>query len=140
MTVHELLEQQLAESGAMLTRSFNGISEADADAKSHPLAMSARETAVHLTECYLAAQAELKGEKFAWGSYEPAATTLAEQLEACGQARSEAVAALLDADEEVAANLAFAYVVTHDHYHVGQMVTLRLSIDATWNYMSIYGE
>ena len=52
----------------------------------------------------------------------------------------DAVVAKLDgsASEEVVKH-AFDYVALHDCYHVGQMCTLRLTLDPEWNAYSIYG-
>ncbi|MBW7928889.1 MAG: hypothetical protein H3C58_12580 [Fimbriimonadaceae bacterium] len=61
------------------------------------------------------------------------ATTQADAIAEMSALRNRAIAV---ADEKIAVE----YIAVHDAYHVGQLVTLRLSVEPDWNYYSIYDE
>lgn len=136
MTTTDLLKRQTTDAGKMLAKAFEGIEERDADTRLEPM-MSAREQANHLTECYIAAKKYCAGEKHDWGTYAPSAESLDQQLAEMFARRDEAVATLLALEDSAQAEHE-GFLVGHDHYHVGQMAILHLTIDPAWDPYCIY--
>lgn len=99
--------------------------------------MSARETVVHLTECYHAAQAELEGRKHSWGTYEPVSDETQRLVAEMRKQWDVMKAAALATDPEHY-NEILAYTTNHDCYHVGQLCSLRLMLQPDWDAYSIY--
>ncbi len=128
-----LLDRLLKTSGNQVLQTFNGLSDVHFDAKPLAHAMSPRETAEHLCDCYQAAIDVSEGREHPWGSTKMAATNPAEAMREMKSLRDRAIAV---ASEEVAVD----YIALHDAYHVGQMVTLRLSVEPDWNSYAIYDE
>ncbi len=122
----------------MLEKTFEGLTEAEADHRFGHL-MSPRQHATHLSEAYVAAVKHAKGEKHDWGSYQPAGSTWDAVLQDWRTRRAEAVEALLGAGDDESLKSASDYIVGHDHYHVGQMCSVRLNLNPQWNAYSIYG-
>lgn len=138
MTIYDLLNKQMADSGKMLGVLFAGVTEEQADQKVNEHAFSFRETIPHLTECCHAVLAHLAGEKYSWGSFKPADTSLSALIADYEATRATAVAGVLAADEAEAVEIATAYLINHDHYHVGQLCTLKMTLDPTWDAYAIY--
>ena len=99
--------------------------------------MSFRVTIAHLCECYVAAVAIAAGREHAWGTFEPKSAALALLLDEWRELR-QAAAEVVVSDDDKLISLGADFVVGHDYYHVGQLVTLRLSFDKDWNSLSIY--
>lgn len=126
MLATELLQSQIEDSGFQVRQVLAGLSGEQWDAKVNENAMSPRETVIHLTECYLATGAATRGEQHAWGSYQPTDTSEAAILAAWESERAAASALVTANPEHVGTGS--AYIVGHDYYHVGQLVTLRLTL------------
>ena len=135
MTAKELLKHQIDDSGNQLVKVFDGIDES-LDSKLTDQAMSPRQVAAHLCECYQAVITEAAGGKHQWGSYQPSTTEWPALWQEVMALRSQASeAALGAADWETHAN---AFIPAHDYYHVGQLAMLRLTKDPAWDPYSIY--
>lgn len=126
MLATELLQKQIEETGFQVRQVVAGLSGDQWDAKVNENAMSARETIIHLTECYLAVRATAQGQQHEWGSYQPEDTSESAILAAWETERATAAALVTGSPEHLATGS--AYVVGHDNYHVGQLVTLRLTL------------
>lgn len=137
MTVEELLRKQTSHVGAQLGRVFGGLTEQQADMQAIPAMMTAREQAEHLCECYEAVKTMAAGGKHEWGTYSSGAGSWAELLAMFDGHRSAAVDAALAGED--GSNIVSGYVVEHDAYHVGQLVSLRSTIDPSWDAYSVYG-
>lgn len=123
--------------GNQLLQALANLTEAQWDAKI-PGAMSPREVVVHCSECYTAGLAGLQGESHDWGSYAAIGGDSGALLAEMKRLRSAVVSGVLEAGTDEALKLAVDYVAVHDAYHVGQLVTLRSTLDPTWNAYSIY--
>lgn len=140
MTTKELLSKQMDSSGFQLSKCIEGWNPAAFDDKLTPNSMSLRVTLVHLAEVYQAVQKQARGDEHEWGSYTPISDG-AEALQAdLWRERKLAVDAVLAVgDDDKAAHMALDYIILHDAYHVGQLCSLRLSIEPDWNMYVIYG-
>ncbi len=137
MTTKDFLKMQLDDSGHQVDAVFAGLPEDQWDARVVAEAMSPRETAEHLAECYIALQDEAQGRKHDWGSYsapDKSGEALIANLKA-ERAKAEELA--LASDDPGVWAMASSFVALHDAYHVGQMVTLRLTL-GDFNPYSIY--
>ncbi len=115
---------------------FEGL--ADLDVKPIPVSMSPRETLAHLFECYTAFITHAGGGKHEWGVFQVPAEVKADPAKYVWSLREEAVAVFNAGNEETVVPLALDFLVLHDCYHVGQMCTLRLTLDPEWPAYSIY--
>lgn len=107
------------------------------DKKVTPGSMSARETAVHLSEAYVACGKHLEGEEHSWGTYTVDTDDPQRLIAHMFKERDVLkMAALKKGPEEFRTVL--AYSSNHDYYHVGQMVALRLEVQPDWDSYSIY--
>lgn len=138
MTGKELLQYQLNTVGHQINKCIEGLDESQVDAKANEQSMSAKETLIHLTECYLASQAALRGEDYAWGSYQAPDSSWAAVLGAFQSTRGNTVHQVIESTSDKALRIGTDYMALHDAYHVGQMVTLRLTLTPDWNSYSIY--
>jgi len=138
MTVEELLRKQTSDCGGQLSRAIAGLSEVDADKKPIPAMMTAREMMEHICEAYHAVKIHAAGGKHEWGSYTSGAETWESLIGHFQTLRETAIEAAFEGEN---GELLIAdFIVGHDNYHVGQLVTLRSTIDPGWNSYSIYGE
>ncbi|HWD41163.1 MAG TPA: hypothetical protein VG944_20105 [Fimbriimonas sp.] len=138
MTAKELLQSQMNDVGGQLQRAVEGVTSEQASIKMHPEAMSVTEQLAHLSEVYQAVLTILAGGKHEWGSYVPPSTEIGALNESCFSLRKQAVEAVLAKEENLQTGSDF--IVGHDNYHVGQLVTTRLGFDPAWNSYAIYGE
>jgi len=137
MTVKELLQSQIANAGYQLQKVSEGLTPEQAELKPHAGMMSFREQLSHLSEAYVATSKELRGEKHDWGTYHVEGGWDA-VLADFQQTRATAAADVLSADDATAAKIGSDFMVGHDYYHVGQLASVRLAIDPSWNSYSIY--
>jgi hypothetical protein len=135
MTTKELLQHQIDDAGYQLDKVFDGI-DASLDSKLTDKAMSPREIAAHLGECYTAVITETGGGKHSWGTYAPSTTEWPALWSEVKELRAKAAAAAVSKDDwETHAN---AFLPAHDYYHVGQMAALRIIQDPEWDPYAIY--
>ncbi|HRI43202.1 MAG TPA: DinB family protein [Fimbriimonadaceae bacterium] len=133
---NELLRFALDESRFQLEKVLEGLSDDAWTAKPTP-SFSPAQTVEHLCEVYTAYKKHVQGEPHEWGSYNSGETTREGVTALMWRLRGEACEAALAGNEE-AGRSAIDYIVMHDAYHVGQLVTVRLALDPEWNAYSIY--
>lgn len=137
MTAKELIQSLVDNAGFQIEQCCAGVTEEQADLKVHDDAMSFRVTIAHLCECYVAAVEIAAGREHAWGTFEPKSAAFAPLLDEWRQLRKAAAEVVVSDDDKLIA-VGADFIVGHDYYHVGQLVTLRLSFDKDWNSLSIY--
>ena len=137
MTAKELLEYELYRVGKQLEIVVSGLDESQFDVKDTDFSMSARETLAHLCEAYTAFIAISRGQKYAWGSYQPTDTHRDALLNEWTNLRDAAVEAALTGDGE-RNKLAYDYMVGHDNYHVGQLAHIRMAAQPDWDSNDLY--
>lgn len=137
MTASELLTNLMTNSGSQLAACIQGVTEDQSDHKLHEDAMSFRVTLAHLCECCHAVLEHAAGREHEWGTFKPQSSAFAPLVEEWKGLREKAVAAVTSDDDKLI-ELGADYIVGHDYYHVGQLVTLRLSFEKEWNSYSIY--
>lgn len=139
MDLKEALTYQLESSAFQVDKVLEGLPADKWEAKLRDDSMSPREAVAHLTECYVASQKEMRGEEHNWGTFAPQATTPDGLLKEMQDERAKAWEAIVSQPGEKAVKAATQFIVLHDAYHVGQLATLRISLDPEWNAYSIYG-
>jgi len=121
----------------MLRAVLKDVPERIVQEKVGPNAMSIHSQCLHLCEAYAAAVVVADGGKFQWGIFHLPDKSWPAVQEELFRLRSIAVARVLDGTDG-AAWIGSEYIVTHDHYHVGQMVTVRWHFQPEWDPYSIY--
>ena len=137
MTANDFALAQLNLAGYMLDKVYEGIDERTLDLRVSPTAMTAREMAEHLSECYVAAAKIAVGEKHEWGNFESADKSWPALLNQMRDLRTVAMDACLNGSDE-GLDCASHYVISHDNYHVGQLCLLRIAADSSWDPYCIY--
>ena len=138
MTANELLKVQLDDVTFQMEKVLEGISENDLDFKPAPTPMSVREQLEHLCEVYVAVEEEFRGVKHAWGEFTLEDKSLENLTAEIAKHRAVAITAVSGADTSDDLSKAYAFMVAHENYHIGQLVALRLAINPDWNAYSIY--
>jgi len=138
MTANELLNKQLDDVSYQLEKVLEGVKESDLDFKVSPTAMSMRELVEHLCEVYTCVEKESRGEKHSWGTFAIADKSWSNLLSEFNKTRAKALGIVSAAQEDKDILSANAYIVAHDYYHVGQLASIRLATDPTWDAYSIY--
>jgi uncharacterized damage-inducible protein DinB len=137
MLASEFASSQAEDCLHQLSACFKDVNDEHATQKPVECMMSIRETALHLMEAYTAIEKAAKGEKHEWGSFSDPGGDFASLIEKFHTARAVAVAAAL-ASMDTNQSLIKDYVIGHEYYHVGQLVSLRLMLDSNWDHYSIY--
>lgn len=138
MTAKELLNKQLEDVSFQIEKVLVGVKESDLDYKVAPTTMSIREIVEHLCEVYLAVEEESKGGSHEWGSFSIADKSWSNLTSEFSAGRAKAVGIVLAGDDDKSLLSGTGYIVAHDCYHLGQLVTLRLATDPSWDAYSIY--
>lgn len=121
-------------------KAYEGMASSSWDHRNSPGAMSPREAAEHLCECYTAFNTTAAGGKHEWGSFQLVDKSEANLIATMNTIRCQAVATAVGADDENLHREATEYLLTHDAYHVGQLCASRLDSDPNWNASAIYEE
>lgn len=137
MDTEPLLRHQLDQLGHQMRVVFHGLDQAGWNHRSYSLALTPHETAIHLADCYCAFMTALEGGDYAWESFRPEGDSPESALQALWQKRDEAIAKI-DWASQRALKLATDFIVLHDAYHVGQMVSNRRSSDESFDYSKLY--
>ena len=137
MTAKELIQSLVDNAGFQIEQCCAGITEEQADLKLHDDAMSFRVTMAHLCECCVAAVETAAGREHAWGTFEPKSAAFAPLMDEWRELRKAATEVVVSDDEKLI-GLASDFIAGHDYYHVGQLVSLRVSFDKAWDSYSIY--
>ena len=138
MTTHELLKEQLDDSGYQLDKAYEGMPEQGMDYKATEGCMSPREQLGHLMEAYEAYIQQTQGKKYDWGSFTPASSETGPLLAEFRDQRAKAAAAALASDSDEMIKSAHMYVIGHDYYHVGQVCLALLAVEPGWDPYAIY--
>lgn len=138
MTTTEFLAEQLADTHLQVTKVYEGLPNADWDKKSSEAAMTPRQILGHLNECCLAFLSE-DPHTYAWGTYEMGDKPNEDLMAEYNDLRSKCVDKAANASDDSVIKGASSFIALHEAYHVGQLATLRLSLDPEWNAYSIYG-
>jgi uncharacterized damage-inducible protein DinB len=138
MHAKQLLLKQIEETGTMLVKAVDGISEADLDHRVHPTMMSIREHMIHLCEAYVAFEASARGASHEWGTYHPEQTSKEAIMQTFAELRHQAVSTIHGSDEEAIIISGAGYIANHDAYHIGQIAATRQALDSEWSSYSLY--
>ncbi len=140
MTPKELIQYQLESTAKQLHAVLDDFHRTTFhDVIADSTLMSAAQTVSHLTETYIAVQEHFEGKQHEWGSYKSETNDPIELMDKMWAEREKAVAAVLSCDDEGdATKTATEYIIMHDPYHVGELVTLRLHFEPNWDAYSIY--
>ncbi|MDX2064778.1 MAG: DinB family protein [Fimbriimonadaceae bacterium] len=138
MHAQQLLLKQIEETGNMLVRAIDGVSEAGLDHRVHPTMMSIREHLAHLCEAYVGFEASARGAKHEWGTYQPAETTKEALMQQFSELRARAITTIVGSDEEAILISGAGYIANHDAYHIGQIAATRQAFDPEWSSYSLY--
>ncbi len=137
MTATEFLSYQIETTGQMVLKCLNGF-ETSADSKAVENSMALGEQIEHLAEAYQAVITSSNGGEHEWGSFSLTARDVPGMIQEMSGLRSEAIPLVLKETDE-ALKMGADYIVAHDNYHLGQLVTLRRHLDPSWNMYEIYG-
>lgn len=128
MSTTDFLKSQLDDTGKQLQSVFSNFPADKWNEKATPHSFSAAETAEHLAECYQAFLTHADGQEYEWGTFQIEDKTPANLQKTMTDMRTKAVLRATSTTDEKIQQYASSYIVLHDAYHVGQMVTLRLNI------------
>lgn len=127
----------IQDSGNQILACLAGVTEEMAVAKPIEQAMSLREMVGHLLEASIAIQSMATGGTHEWGSVSDPGGDFASLLQKFREERTKAIDIALNHIES-SPEFAQAYLIGHEYYHVGQMVTNRLTQQPDWDHYSIY--
>ena len=136
MTARELLLRQLADAENQVAQAIAGLDAEHAEARATEGGMTVREAVQHLAEAAVATLAAYEGRAHDFGTYAPDDRSWPGVKNAWRALRAEAVAKLPDDDASLWS--AFAFLVGHDYYHVGQIAAARLAVHPEWDAFVIY--
>lgn len=128
MDAKGFLSSQIDTTGYQLRAVFANFPDGKWDERVCSEAMSAKETAAHLAECYVAFLDHCQGKEHEWGSFQSASAKPQEIVAEMFALRDQAVVAFEAHSGGEALGWASDYIVLHDPYHVGQMCSLRLEL------------
>lgn len=136
MTARDLLLKQLAAAEDQLTQAIRGVDREHAEARACEGGLTIREHVHHVAEAAYAMLESYAGRSHEFGTWEPEDRSWDGTTAAWKSLRADAVAKLPEDDESMLA--ASQFLVGHDYYHVGAIVTARLAIHPEWDALTIY--
>lgn len=121
-----------------IERGLGGLEDKDWEMKINENTMSPRQMVGHLIECRIACIKSMKGQEHEWGTYsaEGDAAALMKQLR---DETDHTLQQLAESPTDENIKHVMDFLALHDAYHVGQIVSLRLTLDPNWNSYVIYG-
>jgi uncharacterized damage-inducible protein DinB len=134
MTAQDLMRFQLQHTAKMVDVVLNAFDDETQNAQSHDQAMNVRDMVIHMSDCYAAFVTE---GSYAWGSFEPSGTAFASLREEMATLRASAYAKC-ETDDEATLKKAFDYLIHHDQYHLGQLVTVAISVKQDFDAHAMY--
>jgi uncharacterized damage-inducible protein DinB len=138
MTALEVQVHAMSDAANQLQKVVADLPDDQWTARVNEQAMSPLESFAHLAACCNMYSAEAQGIKKEWGEYQVEDMTPAGVMKAWHDERAQAQA-LLEADpSDENLKRVTMYITLHDAYHVGQLCTLRLTLDPEWNAYAIY--
>lgn len=138
MTALEVQVHAISDAGNQLEKVVEGLPDDQWTAQVNEQAMSALESFAHMAGCYDMFSSEAQGVKKEWGEYAVEDMTPSGVMKAWKEERARALAALEADPSDDNLKKATMYITLHDAYHVGQLCTLRLTLDPEWNAYAIY--
>lgn len=138
MTITDFVTSQLADTHLQVTKVFEDMPTEAWDKSVTPLSMTPRETMIHLCDCCQAFLSE-DPSAYEWGSFDGDGISNEDIVSKYDELRSKCVDKVNMTGNDEVLKGASAYIALHEAYHVGQMASLRLSVDPNWNAYSIYG-
>ncbi len=138
MTPYTLVLASVETAGKTLQKILIDFPSDMANEKAHESMFTTHEAVNHLTECYFAFEAHLKGEEHQWGSFVSTATTFSDAVSELIQKRDHATKLLTQESDEATLTSALDYLVSHDWYHIGQLATNRQVFVPGWNSYALY--
>jgi len=138
MTARELLVKQIEDVSYQLAKVLEGLTEEQLDVKFTPSAMTIREQAEHLCEVYTAVDTVFQGKEHSWGSYTVEDKSWANLTSLLTSLRSKAIEWVTSSEEDKVLLRGAGFIVGHDNYHVGQIASVRIATDPSWDPFSIY--
>lgn len=138
VTTVEFLSHQVADGRFQLEKIFAGLTDDQWNARLTPGSMTPLETAIHLSDCYVALGESVDGLDHEWGSFTLEDKSPANVEKVLFELRDSGVAKALEKADERSLKALSEYVALHDAYHVGQLASLRLSFGDGWDPYSIY--
>ena len=138
MTARELLVKQIEDVSYQLAKVLEGLTEEQLDVKFTPSAMAIREQAEHLCEVYTAVDTVFQGKEHSWGSYTVEDKSWANLTSLLTSLRSKAIEWVTSSEEDKVLLRGAGFIVGHDNYHVGQIASVRIATDPSWDPFSIY--
>ncbi len=139
MTASELMQAQIDMLTAQVEACYAGLGKNDFDREILPQMMRPSRMLDHLAECVHAFLAKKDGADYDQWGVTGLTGTLEERMATYRELREQAKAGIAGREDEKALIAASDFLTAHDAYHVGQLVTMRLTIDPEWNAYSIYG-
>lgn len=138
MTANELLNKQLEDVTYQLGKILEDVKESDVDFKVSDGSMSMRELLEHLCEVYTAVEEESRGIEHNWGTFAIDDKSWSNLMAQYKTLRAKAIELVSGATDEKGLVSASGYIIGHDFYHIGQLATLRIATDPSWDPYSIY--
>lgn len=139
MSTREIVKRAIEDQGRQLKVVIQGMPEAGQDLKITSESMTPRSIVEHLCEVYQAVLDETSGKKHDWGTFSLEDNSWGGATDALWRMRQEAAKAV-DQEDEKLSQVGIDYIVSHDAYHVGQLVLVRMQADPDWDADSIYAE
>lgn len=137
MTAKELLLYEIDSTGRQLAACLKDVAPDVQTAKTCETAMSPRDMVEHLAEAYHAFILHERGEKHSWGTFSLSGDSWEARNQELWALRQRATDAIATGDDETLKN-GFGYIVAHDTYHIGQLASVRVQHDPSWDPYSIY--
>lgn len=100
--------------------------------------MSIRELVEHLCEVYTAVEEQSRGVHHNWGGYSLEDKSWENLTATFTDLRSKAIEIVSTAESEKDFFTATDFMVGHEYYHIGQLASIRLATDPTWDPFCIY--
>ncbi len=138
MDAAALLKYSLDASHFQVQACYNGLSPEAAQARPIAAMMTANEQLEHLCEVCQAVLTQAAGGTHAWGEFVIPEEWKQDRMGTYTALRQKAVETLVSDPQEPHLKMGINYLSLHETYHVGQLVTLRLTLDPEWNAYSIY--
>ncbi len=138
MTGQEAISNLLDTAKYQLTMVLKDLPQDIKDNSLHSDNMSFSASVGHLCEVYTAILSMSRGESHSWGSYAVPTSDWDELCELMFSLRQESIDASFALPDEAGLATLCDYAIAHDFYHIGQLSTLRIAGEPSWNSYSIY--
>ena len=138
MTAKELLIAQIDAVTYQIEKVLENLTEEQLDKRLDPSSQTIREQVEHLCEVYTAVDTIFQGKQHSWGQYSVEDKSWGNLTTLCWTLRAKAIEWVTSSDDDKTLNRGSDFIVGHDNYHVGQIASIRIATDSTWDPFSIY--